>query len=114
MSDTVTFGNGNVTETFSTIDTLIGGTGNDTITFTGVLSNASVDLGGGTDVRDAGRPGQHRHHRRVQDHRRRRRRRHRHARLRADHSDQVDLNGGNNTLTLDNGANTGTSAMSAR
>ena len=50
MSVIVTFGNGNITETFSTVDTLIGGTGNDTISFTGILSNASVDLGGGTDV----------------------------------------------------------------
>ena len=50
MSIVVTLGNGGNTATFSTVDTLISGTGADTIDFTGILSNASIDLGTGADV----------------------------------------------------------------
>ena len=50
VSVTVTLGNGNNSATFSTVDTLISGTGNDAIDFTGTLANASIDLGGGNDT----------------------------------------------------------------
>ena len=50
VSYTVTLGNGGNSATFSTVGTLISGTGADTIEFTGVLSDASIDLGAGADI----------------------------------------------------------------
>ena len=43
-------GNSANTATLSTVDTLTSGAGNDTIVFTGGLTNASIDLGGGSDT----------------------------------------------------------------
>jgi hypothetical protein len=43
----VALGNAANTATFSTVDTLTSGSGADTISLTGVVANASIDLAGG-------------------------------------------------------------------
>ena len=50
MSVIVTLGNAANTATFSTVDTLISGSGADTISLTGTIANASINLAGGSDT----------------------------------------------------------------
>src|ERR1019366_6780132 len=50
VSVIVTLDSSGNTATFTTVDTLTSGTGADTINFTGILSDASIDLGAGADV----------------------------------------------------------------
>lgn len=49
-SNKLTLANGGNTGTLKDVATLIGGAGNDAITFSGVMVNGSVDLGGGNDT----------------------------------------------------------------
>jgi hypothetical protein len=50
VSFIINFGNAANTATLSTVDTLTSGSGADTIAFSGGVSNASIDLGGGSDT----------------------------------------------------------------
>ena len=50
MSVIVHLGNAANTATFSTVDTLTSGAGADTIALTGAITNASIDLGAGSDT----------------------------------------------------------------
>jgi hypothetical protein len=50
MSVVTNLGNSGNTASFSTVGTLTSGTGADLIVFTGAVTNASVDLGGGSDA----------------------------------------------------------------
>ena len=50
MPFNITLGNSANSATLTTVDTLISGSGADTIAFTGGFSNASIDLGGGSDT----------------------------------------------------------------
>src|SRR5947209_4011676 len=108
MSIVVTLGNTAQNATFTTVDTLTSGTGADTIAFTGVLSNASVDMGAGNDTLTLGASGNTVTLANTET-------------VTGGASDdtitlstalasgnQFDLAGGNNTLVLANVANTGT------
>ena len=50
MSVIITLGNTANTATVNAVDTLISGSGGDTIALTGLIANGSVDLGGGADT----------------------------------------------------------------
>jgi hypothetical protein len=50
VSVVVKLGNAGNTATFSTVDTLISGSGADAIVVTGAIANASIDLGAGSDA----------------------------------------------------------------
>ncbi|HLY91107.1 MAG TPA: hypothetical protein VKQ27_19140, partial [Acetobacteraceae bacterium] len=50
MATIIQLGNSANTATLSNVDTLTSGTGADTILFTGALTNASIDLGTGSDT----------------------------------------------------------------
>ncbi|HTI82878.1 MAG TPA: hypothetical protein VL614_20690, partial [Acetobacteraceae bacterium] len=50
MSTIIRLGNSANTATISGVDTLISGSGDDTISLSGGVTNASIDLGGGNDT----------------------------------------------------------------
>src|SRR5258708_33014356 len=50
MAVNVVLGNSGNTLSITQFDTIVGGTGSDIVTVTGVVSGSTVDLAGGTDV----------------------------------------------------------------
>ncbi len=60
-ADTLTLANTANSGTISNVKTIMGGSGSDTITLGAAASNASIDLGSGTDTPDPRQLQQHRH-----------------------------------------------------
>ncbi len=106
----LTLDNSTDTGTVKNVGTLIGGTGNDTITLGTVAKNASISLGAGSDITGLANGANSRHGRRTPtpspapD----RQRHHLRSPRRCPTSMSIDLGAGSNKLTLGNFANTGT------